>query len=239
MSRTKQFPFAKKVYAAKQQRTGKTIIIFHGWGSSIKNYEEFALSLSHRGFQVVVPEITYHDSRSKLANHFNKDSTQKYFWKAVFSSIDEAEDLITELEIPKKDIILLGVSMGGFIANGIYANIQEFAGLININGSGSFLLSERIFRENDSRPPLSFEEIQKLNSYDPVGKDKSFSPILLMHGEQDTVVSINGQKDYYAYLADEPETTSLTFLKYENINHTISEKMSADLIQWLENNSKD
>lgn len=239
MSRIEQLPFAKKVYAAKGQRTSKTIIIFHGWGSSINNYEEFALSLSHQGFQVVVPEIAYHDSRSKLANHFNRLSTQEYFWKAIFSSIDEAEDLITELGVFKKDIILLGVSMGGFIANGIHANIQDFGGLININGSGSFLLSERIFRENDNRPPLLLEEIQKLNSYDPVLKDKSFSPVLLMHGEQDTVVSINGQKDYYAYLADESESTNITFLKYENINHTISEKMSADLIQWLENNFKD
>ncbi|MDJ0333349.1 prolyl oligopeptidase family serine peptidase [Planococcus sp. S3-L1] len=126
--------------------------------------------------------------------------------------------------------MLLGVSMGGFIANGIYANNPEIAGLININGSGSFLLSEIIFREIDSRPPLSSEEIEKLISYDPMTKTKAFSPMLLMHGEEDTVVSIKGQEDYYAYLSGGTEATDIKFLKYESINHTISEEMTEDLI---------
>lgn len=178
MSKTEKFSFVNHMYAPKKLSTGKTIVIFHGWGSSIKKYDKFAESLSLQGFQVVVPEIIFHDSRNKLENHFSEEITQEYFWQTIFFSIDEANCLFAELEILKKDSILLGVSMGGFIANGIYANNPEIAGLININGSGSFLLSEKIFREIDSRPPLSSEEIEKLISYDPMTKIKACSPML-------------------------------------------------------------
>ncbi|EIM08431.1 phospholipase/carboxylesterase [Planococcus antarcticus DSM 14505] len=234
MSEIKGFPFENHIYAPTKTNIGKTIIIFHGWGASTKNYNEFANYLSSQGFQVVVPEIVFHDSRNKLENHFRKEITQKYFWQVIFSSIDEATCLFRELKISEKDVILLGISMGGFIANGIYANAQEIAGLININGSGSFLLSEKIFRESDNRPQLSFEEIRTLTSYDPICKNKGVSPILLMHGEQDAVVSIKGQEDYYAYLTKESPTSDIAFLKYKDINHTISEEMTKDLIRWLE-----
>lgn len=238
MNKTEKVPFINHIYAPKKLSTGKTIIIFHGWGSSIKNYDDFAESLALQGFQVVVPEIIFHDSRNKLENHFSKEITQEYFWQTIFSSIDEANCLFAELEIPKKDSILLGVSMGGFIANGIYANNPEIAGLININGSGSFLLSEIIFREIDSRPPLSSEEIEKLISYDPMTKTKAFSPMLLMHGEEDTVVSIKGQENYYACLTGRTEANGIEFLKYEHINHTVSKEMTEDLIRWLKENFK-
>lgn len=234
MSKSEQQQPACLVYEPEGKNTGKTIIIFHGWGSSVKNYAEFAKSLSSFGFKTVVPELPFHDSRGSLKNHFSKEITQEYFWQTIFSTIDESEFLFKELEMPQKDMILLGVSMGGFIASGIYAGSKEFAGLININGSGSFQLSEKIFREQDARPALSNEEIHRLDSYDPRQKGKGTSPVLLMHGERDSVVSIESQEDYFTYLREGSLDENVTFLKYENIDHTISEEMTGDLIQWLE-----
>lgn len=234
MKKNEQPPFVNHIYKPTNPKKGKTIIIFHGWGSSVVYYQEFANKLSTLGFQVVVPEIVNHDSRNGLANHFTKESTQRYFWETIFTSIDDADGLIHELQIPKEDIILLGVSMGGFIANGIHAVDENFAGLININGSGSFLLSERIFREADNRPPLATEEIDQMNFYDPIRKPGHSSPALLMHGEQDSVVSIRGQIDYYTYLSRELSAPDVIFRKYKGINHLFSEEMNEDLIQWLE-----
>ena len=234
MGKSEHLPFVNHIYEPTKSKKGKTIIIFHGWGSSVNHYEKFAKELSALGFQVVVPEIVNHDSRNKLDNHFTKESTQQYFWKTIFTSIDGAESLILELQIPKEDIILLGVSMGGFIANGIYVADENFAGLININGSGSFLLSECIFREADNRPLLATEEINQLNFYDPMRKQQPSSSVLLMHGEQDSVVSIKGQEDYYTYLSRELSAPDVIFRKYKGINHTFSEEMNEDLIQWLE-----
>lgn len=225
------YPFVNHTYKPHTKTTNKTIILFHGWGSTVKKYEEFAQQLSKLGFQVIVPEIIYHDSRNKIDNHFLKEVTEEYFWKTIFQSIDEAPIFFEEVNIPKEQVILIGISMGGFIASGIYARYRHFAGLININGSGSFLVSENIFREMDGRPSLSDEEVERFNTYDPKGKRVSSSPVLLMHGEQDKVVSIEGQKDYVDFLLQHHK--DVQFHAYSNVNHTFSQEMLADLIKWL------
>ncbi|QUG43597.1 dienelactone hydrolase family protein [Psychrobacillus sp. INOP01] len=225
--------FVNHLYIKKQMSRKKTIMIFHGWGSSVHNYKRPAENLSTLGFKIIVPEIIFHDSRSKFENHFLKEVTQKYFWKTIFRSIDEASLLFEELGILKEDTILMGISMGGFIANGIYANGQNFAGLVNINGSGSFLLSEKIFRQNDHRPRLSIAETKEINIYNPIDKIACPSPILLMHGEQDTIVSIEGQKDYFNFLTESDTVHDVIFNIYKNVNHSFSEEMMENLKQWL------
>ncbi|WP_025784608.1 alpha/beta hydrolase [Sporosarcina sp. D27] len=226
--------FVNYVYNQGQSSRDKTIIVFHGWGSSVNNYDELAQYFSSIGFKVIVPEIIFHDSRHKLENHFLKEVTQEYFWKTIFRSIDDATLLFQELGVSEKDVILMGISMGGFIANGIYAKGNNFAGLININGSGSFLLSEKIFRANDQRPELSDEEIEKINIYNPIGKNISNSSILLMHGELDRVISIDGQKDYFKFLKGSGMSCDVVFNVYENVNHSFTEEMLDNLKQWLD-----
>ncbi|MCM3757133.1 alpha/beta hydrolase [Sporosarcina aquimarina] len=226
--------FVNHVYNQGQSSRDKTIIVFHGWGSSVNNYVELAQYFSSIGFKVIVPEIIFHDSRHKLENHFLKEVTQEYFWKTIFRSIDDATLLFQELGVSEKDVILMGISMGGFIANGIYAKGNNFAGLININGSGSFLLSENIFRANDQRPELSDEEIDKINIYNPIGKNISNSSILLMHGELDGVISIDGQKDYFEFLKSSETSCDVVFNVYENVNHSLTEEMLENLKQWLD-----
>ncbi|WP_075619152.1 alpha/beta hydrolase family protein [Paenisporosarcina indica] len=228
---TKQF--VSHIYNSEQKSVGKTIMIFHGWGSSVNNYIELANLLSTFGFRVILPEIVFHDSRNKLGNHFAKEVTQEYFWKVIMKTIDEANHILEELDIRKEEVILMGVSMGGFIANGIFVNGHKFAGLINVNGSGSFLLSEEIFRENDHRPEMTTDEINVLREYDPKGKKTKSSPILLMHGEQDTVVSIEGQKNYLTYLTEGNRIHDVVFNTYKDVNHSFSEEMIENLIQWL------
>lgn len=79
--------------------------------------------------------------------------------------------------------------MGGFIANGIFATQENIGGLANINGSGSFLVSERIFREIDNRPdtPLELEII--LKKVNPIGQKNCDSPVLLIYGDSDKILS--------------------------------------------------
>ena len=226
------YPFVNHTYKPHTKTTNKTIILFHGWGSTVKKYEEFAKQLALLGFQVIVPEVMYHDSRNGLKNHFLKEVTEEYFWKTIFQSIDESPIFFEEVNISKEQVILMGISMGGFIASGIYARDQHFAGLININASGSFLVSENIFREMDGRPRLSDEEVDTFHAYDPKGKHVSSSPVLLMHGEQDKVVSIEGQKDYADFLLQQHK--DVQFYTYPDVNHTFSQEMLADLIEWLE-----
>lgn len=138
-----------------KKKNKRVLILYHGWGGTAESYTDLAEELIKDGYIVIVPEIIFNDTRYPLENHFDQVTTQYYFWRTITESIDEFNDFITALEINKRDIVLVGSSMGGFIANGIFARESKLMGLVNINGSGSFVLSERTFRKRDNRGELT------------------------------------------------------------------------------------
>lgn len=210
-----------------------TIILFHGWGTDADSYSHFAEEIANKGFRVIVPEIIYHDTRNIVDNHFNKEVIQNYFWKTIVESIEEFDEFTEELGIPLQEIILVGSSMGGFIANGIFASSKNLGGLVNINGSGSFLVSERLFRKMDNRPDIPFEEEQMLRKYNPVERKNCHSPVLLMHGDSDQTVPVGGQKAYFKHLTEVEGRKDVDLLIYQNINHQVTPEMIKDLMVWL------
>lgn len=212
---------------------GSTIILYHGWGTDADSYSSLAKDVAKKGFLVIVPEIIYHDTRNLLDNHFNKEIIQHYFWKTIVESIEEFDEFAEELGVPLKKTILVGSSMGGFIANGIFASSKYLGGLVNINGSGSFLLSEKLFRKMDNRPDIPVEEEQLLNKYNPVRRKNCGSPVLLMHGDSDRTVPVDGQRDYFNHLTEVEGRNDVDLLIYENINHQVSLEMLKDLMGWL------
>lgn len=217
-----------RVFPVQRPISRKIICLYHGWGSSVTKYEDFAEMLSKQGFTVIVPELILHDSRNALGAYFDQGIVEQHFWEIVFQSIEESDTLIKQLNIPKEDIIWLGVSMGGFIASGAAAKQQGSAGLININGSGSFLFAEQLLRSRDKRTTLSTSEEQRLRSYDPLSQEQ-VTPTLLLHGEDDEVIPIATQQHYV-----DSTNNDVTFLKYPNINHTVSDDMIADILNWLD-----
>lgn len=211
----------------------KTVIIYHGWGGSATGYEDVATKLSKEGYQVILPEIIFHDTRQPLENHFDRETTQRYFWQTIFESIDEFDDFVTALGLHREDIVVAGSSMGGFIANGIFARESCLSGLANINGSGSFLLAEKLFREKDDRGEISYQDEEKLRRYDPIERINCASPVLLIHGDADEIISIEGQKDYYRYLMEREKRTHVEFKIHSGVNHVFTAEMVGDLVEWL------
>ncbi|OIN66608.1 hypothetical protein BLD48_09830 [Exiguobacterium sp. KRL4] len=219
-----------RTFPAQQPISRKTICLYHGWGSSVSKYEDFAEMLSKQGFTVIVPELHLHDSRDALATYFNTGVVERHFWEVVFQSIEESNALVKQLNVPREDIIWLGVSMGGFIASGAAAKHDGSAGVININGSGSFLFSEQLFRRRDKRDDLTAEEERHLRAYDPVLQEQS-TPTLFVHGQRDAVIPIETQEHYVRQVGEIHH--DLTFLKHPSINHTVSDQMIADIFIWL------
>ncbi|MBW3112634.1 alpha/beta fold hydrolase [Bacillus sp. MCCB 382] len=215
-----------------QNESKKVILIYHGWGGSTSGYRDLAEEIAEEGFHVIIPEIVYHDTRQPLANPFEAKTIQTYFWETIMTTIDELPDFIKALGIIGENVVLIGSSMGGCIANGIFAREQEVGGLANINGSGSFVLSERMFRERDYREAMSGTVRKRLMEYDPVERPISPSLVLLMHGDCDEVMPIEGQRDYDHYLKKEQKKNA-KFLVYEGVNHQITRDMVGDLIGWL------
>lgn len=78
-----------------------------------------------------------------------------------------------------------------------------------------------------------FAETKEINTYNPIDKIACSSPILLMHREQDTIVSIESQKDYFNYLTESDTVHDVIFNIYNNVNHSFSEEMMEYLKRWL------
>jgi len=219
-----------RIFPAQRKDYRKIICLYHGWGSSVTKYEEFARMLSEQGFTVIVPELHLHDCRNALGAYFDQGIVERHFWEVVFQSIEESSTLVQQLNVPREDIIWLGVSMGGFIASGAAAKHDGSAGVININGSGSFLFSEQLFRRRDKRDDLTAEEERHLRAYDPVLQEQS-TPTLFVHGQRDAVIPIETQEHYVRQVGEIHH--DLTFLKHPSINHTVSDQMMADIFIWL------
>ncbi|XXM73244.1 alpha/beta hydrolase [Lysinibacillus sphaericus] len=225
-----------KYYSSSQPSPAnrqKTLLIYHGWGGTAAGYNEAAGQISNTGYRVIVPEIIYHDTRDPLHYHFDPKTTQHYYWKTIFQTINEFDEFVTEIGILKEDIVIAGSSMGGFIATGIFAREHTLSGLANINGSGSFLLSEKVFREADGRGEVPDAIEKELTEYDPVKRINCPSPVLLIHGDCDAFVSIEGQKDYYRYLTETGERSNVKFKTFPGVNHVFTDEMVADLAGWL------
>ncbi|QXE03337.1 alpha/beta fold hydrolase [Terribacillus sp. DMT04] len=205
------------------------LFIYHGWGGSTAGYDDLALELQEEGYTVVLPDIIHHDSRNPIANHFDGKSRQQLFWSTVFQTIDEFESLIADLHMAKKHILVIGSSMGGFIASGIFARYEEIQGLVNVNGSGAFTLLEELFRQEDGRGALTEEEIERLKDYDPVERKYSGAPVLLMHGDKDTIINVEGQYAYAAHC----NSSKVIFEIYKDVNHQFTADMVEGLKSWL------
>lgn len=87
---------------SKINARNKTILMYHGWGSTIESQVVIGEKLANLGFDIVIPEIIYHDTRQPLKEPFEKTSMQNYFWKTIFHSIDEVNEYLKCLNLTKK-----------------------------------------------------------------------------------------------------------------------------------------
>lgn len=215
-----------------EYKSGFHIVLYHGWGTSIESFNSLGHRMAQAGHRIIIPEILYHDSRNRLKNPFTKEAIHRHFWETIFMSIEEFSDLAIAADLPVSRTVVIGSSMGGFIANGIFSRMPNLAGAASINGSGSFLFTEKRFREIDGRPKPTEKEEANLREFDPKGKGLGASPILLLHGSEDRTIPVEGQKDYYGYLIESGKS-NVELKLYEGINHQFSEEMVLDLIGWL------
>ncbi|WP_366248994.1 alpha/beta fold hydrolase [Terribacillus aidingensis] len=208
------------------------LIIYHGWAGSTAGYYDLAEELQNEGYTVVLPDIAHHDSRGTVDNYFNVHTRQQMFWGTVFQTIDEFDLLVADLKIDKKNILVIGSSMGGFIANSIFAKNPDIQGLVNVNGSGAFVVADDFFRRVDERVKLSGKERKVLDTYDPINYTYSGKPALLMHGDSDQTLDCSGQYAYYTHCS----SPDVTFDIYNEVNHQFTEDMVDGMKYWLNEN---
>ena len=128
--------------------------------------------------------------------------------------------------------------MGGFSSAGIFTSNQKIKALVVLNGSCNWEYSNKLFMEglNITNNNSSIELQENITRYDPMKNldDIINRPILLLHGDNDTLVSIEAQRSFYNNVFPLWEDTSrIGFIEYPKLNHFVTTNMMEEAAMWF------
>lgn len=217
-----------------------TIILYHGWSSNKDSQRLRGFILANLGFQVIIPDAIHHGERNKLES-FNGENTVKYFWPTIMKNMEEANKIIDycvkHYNADPDRFGIIGHSMGGFTAAGVFTHNKHIKTAVILNGSFNWSGANKIFRtqlglEGDER----FELEEKIDLMDPMNNQESLIDrhILLLHGSSDNVVSIESQRDFYNDIAAMfSDQTLIQFTEYDNLGHFVTTNMMDQAAAWF------
>lgn len=218
-----------------------TIILYHGWSSNKESQRIRGFILSATGYQVVIPDAIHHGERNPLHNYDAENAT-KYFWDTIFNNLEESDYIIDEI-ISKHNadpnrIGIIGNSMGGFTAAGVFTHNQSIKTLVVFNGSCGWENFNRKLKESfEIRVTEKLNEIEKkVNKLDPSNNLNLLldRPILILHGDSDKVVPIESQRIFYNKIKPMYEyKDNMKFIEYPNLNHFVTTNMMEESIDWF------
>jgi len=221
-----------------------TIIFYHGWGSSMEKQRFRGFNFAILGFQVVIPCAIYHGSRSPV-DHSKAENAGKYFWEVVFKNVEEYEKVIeytlNRLSTDPDRIGVCGNSMGGFSAAGIFSYYQNLQAAVIFNGSCNWDYSNRCFLEalnqNQDDFPFPIQWQNKIDKFNPMNNIDSIKnrPILILHGDSDTLVDVGAQREFYKATSSFFDYTDrLCIIEYPKLNHFVTTNMMEEAAMWFD-----
>lgn len=218
-----------------------TILFYHGWGSNKEKQRLRGLILASVGYQVILPDAVNHGERRTIKDYNSKDAA-KYFWDTIFTNIEEAPDLIEDLILkynadPNR-IGVMGSSMGGFTAAGILTHNPKVKSAVVFNGSCYWEHSNGLFKEILEIDKIEDQEKieEKILRLDPMKNLENIinRPLLLLHGDSDTVVPMESQRLFYKKIKPLYEDRKkIGFIHYPYLNHYITTNMMEESIHWM------
>lgn len=218
-----------------------SIIFYHGLDSKKENQRIRGYMLASIGYQVFLPDNLYHGERA-MSLEPDLALIPKYFWEGILQSVEESEiiveDIIENHSALEGEIYVSGHSMGGFITGGILTHNERVKGGIPINGSFNWEASNKGFLKELGLENLKIEKgdlenrIDKLDPKNNLDKLKK-KEILILHGMEDDIVSIEPQREFYSLYKKENLEGKIIFKEYEGVGHFVTTGMMEDLIIWL------
>jgi len=219
-----------------------TVVFYHGW-SSKKEYQEFRGSIiASLGYQVIIPDAIHHGDRGELDYAASENSG--FFWRVVLNNLDEWSKIktyaVNKLKADPKRIAVAGHSMGGFTSAGIFTENPEIRTCVILNGSFNWLDSNEEFKRRlNVHMTKEFQELeQEVKDRNPAGNiDKLLDrPILILHGEADSMVEISPQREFYENLRELHRVEGdLKMISYKNLDHFVTTNMLEEMGKWLDN----
>lgn len=223
------------------ERNIPTIIFYHGWSSNKELQRLRGFVLAAAGYQVIIPDAVYHGERNHLRD-YGMEAAREYFWDVIFSNMEEFNVIMTE-SVSKygadpKRIAVTGNSMGGFTAGGIFTHNEDVKTIVVLNGTCAWeSFNGDVWEPEDDILRKKFKVIEKrVKDLDPINHlDKLKNrPILMLHGESDNMVPIEGQIKFYEKLKPLYDSNEkIKLVEYANLNHFVITNMMEESINWF------
>lgn len=220
-----------------QDKKMGTIVLYHGWSSSKETQRMRGFILASVGYRVAIPDAINHGERDPFESYgFERGDD---LWNTVFENIREWGILISGLDrkykIDRDKIGVIGNSMGGITAAGIYTQNDYIKALVVLNGSMAWK------NTNDSVKDLvdiamteKLKKIEnKIEKADPIMNADLLldRPILLLHGDSDEVVPVTSQRKFFQYINPKyKDQDKIKFIEYPGLNHLVTTNMMEDSI---------
>lgn len=219
-----------------------TIIFYHGWSSDKESQRFRGFILSSLGYQVVVPDAIYHGERNKV-DHKDPKIAEMYFWPTILNNIQEASSIINYMvdnfDADPHRFGVAGNSMGGFTTAGVFTHNKNIKSAVVYNGSCNWNHSNTLFKNllNVELTQGAYEEIEdKIDKLDPMNNLELLvnRPILLLHGDKDSLVSIESQRIFYNKVFPlYEEKDKIRLIEYPNLNHFVTTNMMEETSIWF------
>lgn len=214
-----------------------TIVLYHGWSSSKESQRMRGFILSSVGYRVAIPDAINHGERDPFSE-YGLDKGDE-LWTTIFKNIEEwdilIDGLIEKYGVNKDNIGLIGNSMGGITASGIYTHNNYIKALVVLNGSMAWENSNNIIK--DSINITMTEKLRGLEKQieviDPIKNIDLLvdRPIMILHGDSDVVVSVESERLFFNKISPKyKDKEKIKFIEYPDLNHLVTTNMMEDSI---------
>ncbi|MGI5948757.1 alpha/beta fold hydrolase [Peptoniphilus sp.] len=211
----------------------KTIVFYHGWGSSKLNQVFRANIFASYGYRVLLPDAQLHGERkTKEIDYEDEDVMRKYILEVIMHNIEEAPSIFKYVEENfGGEIAVAGHSMGAITAGGLYNFKKDLKMAFIYNGMNDWAFLVEAVNKSKDVENTSYTEL-RVNDFfldmDPMNEPENFKdrPIVLFNGKEDNVVNPKAQRNF----AEEIEKVYtkkelLDFQVFEMTSHQLTTQM--------------
>lgn len=162
---------------------GKMVLIFHGKDDTMVSFDYLGELLIDEGYNVFMASYRGYGRKKNSAYQTTEDHH-------FYMDAEAAIQTLLELGYQKKNIVVLGYSIGASAGIDIASRHKEIAGLVTIGALASLPECSRTFQ-----PLLKKVLRHNLNSKDKI--KEVACPIILFHGAKDKIVPPRNMKKLY------------------------------------------
>lgn len=218
------------------------IFFYHGWSSDKSKHRNLGSFLACNGYLVVIPDSINHGERG-LIDYSDLNIGLTQFWPTVINSLNEFPLILNYIrsnyQIDENRIGVTGHSMGGMITSGIISQNPCVSSAVIMNGSGAWADAtlELIGSQYENQKEYIDKGLKDLNPIIPINNINKFKnkPILILHGENDSIVPIHSSKLFYNTLKNSYDNKeNVNMITFDRLNHYVTESMISEMLSWFQ-----